>query len=79
MTPKQEVINGPQNTYHKIKAHKPRMVDSGFQNHVFVVTGTATKSGKMTCKANVATAENHIDDEQIITVICDTGKASVSI
>ena len=44
-----------------------------------IVTGTATKSGKMTCKANVATAENHIDDEQIITVICDTGKASVSI
>lgn len=78
MSPKQEIINLPQETYH-IKPFQTRTIDSSFQNHVFVVTGTATKSGKMTCKANVATAENHIDDEQIITVICDTGKASVSI
>ena len=45
------------------------------QNRVFVVTRTATESGKMIFEANVATAKNHLNDEQIITVICDTGDA----
>ena len=50
-------------------------VVENLENSVFVVMKHAAGSAKMLVDINVATAKNHIDNEQIINAICDTGIA----
>ena len=58
-----------------IKVYKPKRVVGNLENHVFVVMKRVAGSGKMLVEVNVATAPTHIDNEQIIKAICDTGMA----
>ena len=56
-----------------IEVFNSKNVVGNLENHVFVVMKHATGSGKMLVEVNVATAPTHIDNEQIINAICDTG------
>ena len=56
-----------------IEAFQPKNAIENLENHVFVVMKNATESGKMLVEVNVATAPSHIDNEQIIFAVCDTG------
>ena len=56
-----------------IEVFNSKNVVGNLENHVFVVMKHAAESGKMLVEVNVATAPTHIDNEQIINAICDTG------
>lgn len=56
-----------------IDEFKSKNAIENLENHVFVVMINATGSGKMLVEVNVATAPTHIDNEQIIYAVCDTG------
>ena len=56
-----------------IEAFNSKNIAQNLENHVFVVTKHAAGSGKMLVEVNIATAPTHIDNEQIINAICDSG------
>ena len=62
-----------------IEVYKPKKVVGNIENHVFVVVKRAAGSGKMLVEVNVATAPTHINNEQIINAICDSGMTHFAI